>query len=111
MVAQKHAAQHETSLNSTPLSTVLDRHNPISTGVGLVDFDLHTQSRAVTQLRCNMSYTAFIIAIAVLSFGVTYRNRAYATYASLKFLINGRRMLIEAAAKVSHNNLDVATMY
>lgn len=48
-----------------------------------------------------MLYATSVIALAALSFCVVYRNRAYAAFASLKFLINGRSMLIEAAEKVS----------
>jgi hypothetical protein len=58
-----------------------------------------------------MFYTASIFALAALSLCIVYMNRVYAAYASLKFLVNGRRMLIEAAEKVSQCDASVATSY
>jgi hypothetical protein len=52
-----------------------------------------------------MIYTASIVALATLSLCLVYSSKLYATYASLKFLVNGRRMLMEAAEKVNHMTL------
>lgn len=56
-----------------------------------------------------MFYATSILALAVLSLCVVYRHRARATYASLKFLLNGRRMLLEAAEKVSQYDAFLAS--
>jgi hypothetical protein len=58
-----------------------------------------------------MFYTASIVALAALSLCTVYRNRLFAAYASLKFLVNGRRMLIEATEKVSQYDVSVAIGY
>lgn len=56
-----------------------------------------------------MFYTAIVVAIAAISLCVVYGNRIYATYASLKFLVNGRRMLAEAAEEVRYHDYSVVT--
>jgi hypothetical protein len=58
-----------------------------------------------------MSHTASFIALAALSLCILYRNRLFAAYASLKFLVNGRRMLIEATKKVSQYDVFVKISY
>lgn len=111
VVTQKSAAQRENSLSLTPLSSSFDWSKILSTGARLVKFDRRAHSCSKNKTSSKMFYTASIVALAALSLCIVYRNRVYAAYASLKFLVNGRRMLIEAAEKVSQYDASVATSY